>query len=84
MPVNSVLVSSRAPVGKTCKMTAKKKISISPSQKIGIETPVSASSILKVSNQEPRRMAEMIPAGMPTMIATKMAPNVSSIVAGKR
>ena len=49
-----------------------------------IETPVSAINMLKVSNHEPRRMAETIPAGIPTIRAIRMAPSVSSIVAGKR
>ena len=55
-----------------------------PSQKSGIETPISATPIEPRSSSEPRLIAEMIPTGIPSSSHSTAAPTVSDSVAGSR
>src|SRR2546422_790065 len=77
-------VSRRKPVGRTRRVTPKNHASMTPSQKMGIETPMSAPSRARLSTTELRHTAEATPIGMPRPTATKIAAVASSTVAGKR
>ncbi len=77
-------VSRRKPVGKTRRVTPKNHASMTPSQKMGIETPMSAPSRARLSTTELRHTAEATPIGMPRPTATTIAAVASSTVAGKR
>ena len=77
-------MSSRALNGSSRSSTPKSHASIKPSQKIGMLTPVSAPTTLAWSNADPRRHAEMMPAGKPTTSANNSATTLSSAVAGSR
>ncbi|MCY1488951.1 hypothetical protein D9M68_226600 [compost metagenome] len=57
-------------------------ISSRPHQKIGMEKPTSAVPIIAWSMAEPRLIAAITPAGMPRMIANRIAQSESSTVAG--
>ena len=74
----------RKPVGRTRSCTPKNHASTRPSQKIGIDTPVSAPRRARLSSSELRQTADATPIGMPNTMATTMAETASSTVAGKR
>src|SRR6056297_1133169 len=68
--------------GSQPKLTANNQINIKPNQKIGIDTPINAINILKLSNKEFWCVAANIPAGIPTVTAKTIAKNDNSKVAG--
>jgi len=59
-------------------------ISITPSQKVGIEMPKRPPSMLTLSTTVCGRTPEMVPTAMPTGTATIMDATASSSVAGNR
>ena len=75
---------SLPPEGSHLSITEKNMISIIPSQKIGIETPISDPILVTPSIREFRLAADRIPIGMPTIKAINIATNANSMVAGKR
>ena len=79
---NAVPLARRKPVGKMRSCTPKNHASTRPSQKIGIDTPVSAPRRARLSSTELRHTADATPIGMPNAIATTMAAIASSTVAG--
>ncbi len=81
---NMVPLERRKPVGRTRSCTPKNHASTRPSQKIGIETPVSAPRRARLSSSELRQTAEATPMGMPSAMATTIDAVASSTVAGKR
>src|SRR5438128_3653837 len=81
---NVVPLSRRKPVGRTRSCTPKNHASTSPSQKIGMDTPVSAPRRARLSTSEFRHTAEATPMGIPNAMATTIAEIASSTVAGKR
>ncbi len=62
---------------------ASSQSSIHPNQKTGTETPSSEPMLVAVSSGRRWLIAAKMPAGTPTTIATNMAANPSSTVAGK-
>src|SRR3989454_3916333 len=81
---NAVPVPRRKPVGRTRSLTPKNQASMRPSQKRGIDAPVSAHRRARLSTIEFRHTAEATPIGMPRAMARTMAAVASSTVAGKR
>src|SRR5206468_58220 len=81
---SAVPLPRRKPVGRTRSCTPKNHASTRPSQKIGIDTPVSAPRRARLSSSELRQTADATPIGMPNTMATTMAETASSTVAGKR
>ena len=71
-------------MGSQRSITPKTHASISPSQKIGIDTPTSAHTRARLSRNDLRQTAETMPIGIPTSSASTMAAVASSTVAGKR
>ena len=59
--------------GNHLKRTEKNRINNSPNQKTGIESPIMAKIIVIVSNHEYCFMADIIPHGIPIMIAIIIA-----------
>ncbi len=72
----------RPVAGSHPRVTAKSTISISPSQKTGIETPNRATSMLALSKMEFRFVAEIIPATTPMSMAIAIAATANSTVLG--
>ena len=70
--------------GNQLRCTEKKKIKSSESQKTGIDTPINATNIDRLSIQVLCLSAEMIPRVKPTTTAIKSAANVNWSVEGKR
>ena len=68
--INDCQLSAGATAGIHLKFKEKINKSIIPSQKFGIETPVTASVIVKLSIQVPLLMAAMIPKISPTISDT--------------
>src|SRR5690625_6648994 len=64
--------------------TENNNISMSPSQNTGVETPMSASSIPKLSTTEYGFVAERIPRSIPTADANSKLTAASSNVCSKR
>ena len=60
------------------------RINMIPSQKLGMDWPSMANSMMPPSSGVPRRVAERMPMGMDRLTARKMAKRVSSKVAGMR
>jgi predicted aconitase len=81
---NVVAESSRNPVGSQRSWTPNTQASITPSQKIGIDTPASAQSRERLSSHEFRHTADTIPIGIPKASASRIAAVASSTVAGNR
>ena len=63
-------------------MSAKRSDSRSPSQKLGIETPISERTIDVLSRAEYCFRAEIIPTGIPMMRATKIPATARTAVFG--
>ncbi len=72
----------RPEVGSHPRVTEKRRISMIPSQKWGMESPKSAPSIEAMSQSDPRLTAERIPRGIEKSSAITMAAPASSRVAG--
>ena len=74
----------RPPDGRRCRNPLKNMMNRMPSQKIGIETPTRANSVLAASKTEFFFTAAKTPSRIPMMDAKMIAARASSIVAGKR
>ena len=74
----------RPELGSTWSTPAKKIMSSTPNQKIGIETPTSARIVASPSMGEFLWVAEITPSTTPITAAMMMATSASSTVAGKR
>ena len=66
--------------GSHCRLTEKTRMSMMLSQKFGVEKPMSAATVAMRSKMEYCLVAEMMPAGMPTISARRIAENVSCAV----
>jgi len=77
-----IMESIRPEKGSHPKKTEKRKISMRPNQKTGIETPKRAINIATVSKMEFLLQADIIPAGIPIIRARIIAKRVNSKVAG--
>jgi len=82
--VISMRPSSRPPVGNRFRFTANTMMRMSPSQKIGTDTPMSEPIMATKSARLLRRVAATTPARMPRMEAMMMETRDSSTVAGNR
>ena len=87
--MGSTIPSAREPdaeyaAGSQPNFTAKTITPIRPSQKCGADAPTSVNTIVQLSKTVYCRRAEMIPAGIPTMIANKSAANDNRKVYGMR
>src|SRR3954447_19283357 len=71
-------------LGSQPSVTENSSISISPSQKTGIETPISAISVARLSQSVYRLVAETTPAISPTTIETANDATASSAVGPTR
>src|SRR5215813_9697901 len=74
----------RPPAGSTPSTTPKKRMSMSPSQKVGIDCPRTANTRAARSSSLPRYTAEYTPSGTPMRTLRSIATTPSSIVAGSR
>ena len=79
MAVSMIASCHGATAGIHLKFKEKINKSIIPSQKFGIETPVTASVIVKLSIQVPLLMAAMIPKISPTISETPKLASAKSI-----
>ena len=70
--------------GSTCRMPANSRISRMPDQKMGMDTPTRATTMLTLSAALFFFTAANTPKATPTRAATMMAQMASSAVAGKR
>ncbi len=83
VPAESRPVGGRAR-GVSLRTMEKKKASMRPNQKTGIETPMLAPTIVTTSTGELRLMAEITPRGMATETAMITAVKLNSTVSGIR
>jgi len=73
---------SNPPIGKTLNCTENRIISIKPNQKFGIETPNNAAIILILSISEYCLVADIIPTGIPIIIAIATPTTANTNVLG--
>ena len=81
---NTVPLSPRPPDGNTLQVTASTKISMSPCQKFGIETPMIDVPMMNRAGTVSGCRPVYMPSGIPVASAMTMATNTSSSVAGMR
>ena len=72
------------PLGNQPSQREKNKINISPIQKLGIDTPISAKTVAKLSNTEYCLVADRIPRGIPMTMETSIPKKASVKVVGIR
>jgi hypothetical protein len=65
-------------------LTAKKNMSIRPSQKTGADCPIRDNTFADVSSRDPRRTAERTPRGIPTTTEKRKETTPNWRVAGSR
>lgn len=82
LPSGSWKNGTKPEAGSRCRRTEKNRISMIPSQNVGIETPHSDTALARRSQTVLRRTAEKTPAGMAIPMATIRAKHASSIVIG--
>ena len=69
-------------LGSQWKAALLSRISSTPIQNVGIDSPISASRRARTSSHELRRTAERTPSGTATSVETSVAPSASSTVYG--
>ena len=70
--------------GNQPRCTENAMISRMPVQNVGIETPRSVTSVVRLSSSEYCRIAQMTPSGMPISVLKTTAQNASLMVTGTR